>query len=212
MLTDDERLLRDLAYPLIEPPYDRGRWDSLMLEYGIRRSQEVNWPVHDHRAYGTRLMVRPYRSAAGRYSQLIDDIRNDIVRVDPFFAVARRVLDIDARRAKSLAYVSETTTEERTNVRNRIAENALIVSWVKHSLKQRADAFRYALERIVIATPFPMAVDAERTLAHLQHQIATFRLVAMRSTKTIARSVDLPPQRVKTSGGVGSAVTRQTAA
>jgi hypothetical protein len=26
-LTDNERLLRDLAYPLIEPPYDRQRWN-----------------------------------------------------------------------------------------------------------------------------------------------------------------------------------------
>jgi hypothetical protein len=36
-LTDDERLLRDLAYPLIEPPYDRQRWYSVLGEWGVTR-------------------------------------------------------------------------------------------------------------------------------------------------------------------------------
>jgi hypothetical protein len=34
-LTDDERELRDLAYPLIEPPYDRQKWYSVAGEYGL---------------------------------------------------------------------------------------------------------------------------------------------------------------------------------
>ena len=34
-LTDEERQLRDLAYPLIEPPYDRQRWYSVLGEYGV---------------------------------------------------------------------------------------------------------------------------------------------------------------------------------
>jgi hypothetical protein len=29
-LTDEERRLRDLAYPLIEPPYDRNKWYSVL--------------------------------------------------------------------------------------------------------------------------------------------------------------------------------------
>ena len=33
-LTDDERALRDLAYPLIEAPYDRHKWYSIAGEYG----------------------------------------------------------------------------------------------------------------------------------------------------------------------------------
>ena len=31
-LTDEERTLRDLAYPLIEPPYDRNKWYSVIGE------------------------------------------------------------------------------------------------------------------------------------------------------------------------------------
>ena len=32
--TDEERQLRDLAYPLIEPPYDRQRWYSISTNTG----------------------------------------------------------------------------------------------------------------------------------------------------------------------------------
>ena len=35
-MTDDEGLLRDLAYPLIEPPFDRNRWYSVIGEYERR--------------------------------------------------------------------------------------------------------------------------------------------------------------------------------
>jgi len=35
--TDDERALRDNAYPLIEPPYDRQQWYSVTGEYGLIR-------------------------------------------------------------------------------------------------------------------------------------------------------------------------------
>ncbi len=31
-LTDEERRLRDLAYPLIDPPYDRNKWYSFLGE------------------------------------------------------------------------------------------------------------------------------------------------------------------------------------
>ncbi len=37
-LTDDERPLRDLAFPLIEPPYDRLRWDAMVYENGSKYS------------------------------------------------------------------------------------------------------------------------------------------------------------------------------
>ena len=43
-LTDAERQLRDLAYPLIAPPYDRQRWYSVLAEYGLidRKSTRLN--------------------------------------------------------------------------------------------------------------------------------------------------------------------------
>ena len=35
--TDDERALRDNAYPLIEPPFDHQQWYSVAGEYGLIR-------------------------------------------------------------------------------------------------------------------------------------------------------------------------------
>jgi hypothetical protein len=187
-LTDDERQLRDLAYPLLEPPYDRERWDTLLLHYGIARSGENAFAATDRRAYGRRLMERPYRSAGARYAQLIDDIRNDGVRAASFFEIARRVLDMDARRAQALAHLDRPTAEERTQAVRRMHENRLVIAWVQHALAERIAAYRDALERMVVATPFPMAADADRSLRQLQQQVAASSLLAPPRAALSARS------------------------
>jgi hypothetical protein len=171
-LTDDERLLRDLAYPLIEPPYDRQQWYSVLNEYGAGHTQQPDRTYIDPVGYGKWLLDEPYRSATGRYGQLIEDIRNDVVRIEPFCTTALRVADMDRKRHKSLAHVAALTADERKNALRRMRENALIIRWVQQSLKARAASFRYALERLVIATPSPMAVEAERTLNQLHQHIA----------------------------------------
>jgi hypothetical protein len=170
-LTDDERQLRDLAYPLIEPPYDRQRWYSIVGEYGLTHIFHCGCDF-DATAYERVLNSTWYRSATGRYARLNDDIRNDVVRVPAFFSVARRVLDMDRKREKSLAYVSGLTAEELTDAVQRVAENSLVIGWVQQSLVNRAASYRYALERLVIATPTPIAVETERSLTLLQTRIA----------------------------------------
>src|ERR1700731_3607905 len=77
-LTDGERQLRDLAYPLIEPPHSRPAWKS----------------VFGGPACGRQLGGEPHGSHASRYAQLIDDVRDDISRFEPFYANAIRVLDL----------------------------------------------------------------------------------------------------------------------
>jgi len=63
-LTDDERTLRDLAYPLIEPPYDRNKWYSVLGEYGVIGA---GWRgSFDRTAYTTRLLTSRYRSPSAR--------------------------------------------------------------------------------------------------------------------------------------------------
>jgi hypothetical protein len=178
-LTDDERQLRDLAYPLIEPPYERNRWFSVLNEYGLNRRFQPDWYVCDVFAYGNLLMSKPFRSATARYNQLDDDIRNDVVRMDPFFTVARRVIDIDIRREKSLAHVTAIPEGADANARARIAENALIVAWVQQSLADRAESYRLALERLVVATPTPMAVEVERSIMLMRQKIAQYQIVAV---------------------------------
>jgi hypothetical protein len=170
-LTDEERKLRDLAYPLIDPPYDRNQWYSALGELGLGSRE---WPWPDRNAYASRLFTTAYRSQTARYNRLIEDIRNDVVRLDPFFATARYVSDMDARRAKGLAYVQRLSGEERANTEWRMAENRNIILWVRGSLDERVASYRIALERMVIAAPSPIAGEAERQLTLLQQRIAGY--------------------------------------
>jgi hypothetical protein len=170
-LTDEERRLRDLAYPLIEPPYDRNRWYSVLGEYGLTTRP---WSYPDRATYASRLMQTAYRSQTARYNKLIEDIRNDVVRLDPFFSVARYVADMDSKREAGLGHFTRLTPEERANALQRIEENRAIVRWVQESLVERAESYKLALERLAIAAPAPVAVEAERALALLQQRIGAY--------------------------------------
>jgi nitrate reductase assembly molybdenum cofactor insertion protein NarJ len=170
-LTEEERMLRDLAYPLIEPPYDRQKWYSVLGEMGVGARQ---WPYPDRNAYASRLFTTAYRSQTARYNRLVEDIRNDVMRLDPFFSSAHYVTEMDSKREKALAYVSNLTAEERDNTLQRIAENRSIVQWVRGSLHERTESYRVALERMVIAAPSPVAVEAERSLTLLQQRISGY--------------------------------------
>jgi hypothetical protein len=174
-LTDPERRLRDLAYPLIEPPFDRARWYAIVNEYGV--SHVFGWPEFTVEGYSERLLDRHYRSATARYAQLNTDIRNDVVRIPDFFATARIVLDLDSKRTQSLGYVS-AVPGEAVNAVARNAENELVIGWVQVALVQRFEAYCFALQRLVIATPSPMAVEIEQSLTLLNTRVAENRLLA----------------------------------
>jgi hypothetical protein len=174
-LTDEERTLRDLAYPLIEPPFDRARWFSIVNEYGV--SHYLGWPGFAVEEYSVKLMGQHYRSATARYHQLNTDVRNDVVRIPDFFMTARRVLDLDNKRAQSFRYVAGMTPPEAGNANARIAENQLVIGWVQRSLVERSEAYCFALQRLVIATPAPMAVEVERSITLLNTRIGENQLI-----------------------------------
>jgi len=177
-LTDEERTLRDLAYPLIEPPFDRARWYAIVNEYGV--SHYYGWPEFKVEGYSARLMGEAYRSASARYDRLNTDIRNDVERVPEFFATARTVLDLDGKRRQSFAYVSRLARAEKSNATARIAENELVIGWVQRAVAERSQAYCFALQRLVIATPNPMAVEVERSLILLNTRIAENHVLAGR--------------------------------
>jgi hypothetical protein len=176
-LTDDERTLRDLAFPLIEPPYDRIRWDAVVYEYGTKESfQRKLWAPSDITAYHRHLQVSLLRSTAARYNQIIDDVRNDIVRIEPFFMTARRVVDLDRRRQASMEHIPSLTPAERVNAQARVGENSFTITWVAQSLDQRCASYRFALEHLAVAEPEPIAAEADRLLTELQQRIAANRV------------------------------------
>ena len=101
-LTENERQLRDLAYPLIEPPRSRPAWKSVFGDYQPLPSPWRQKVVFDRTTYGRALIDEPHRSHTSRYQQLIEDVRNDITRFEPFFASAARVVELDRKRNASL--------------------------------------------------------------------------------------------------------------
>jgi hypothetical protein len=176
-LTEEERTLRDLAFPLIEPPYDRVRWDAVVYEYGIKRSFRRELWVQDVAAYYAHLAGPFHRSSVARYNKLIDDIRDDIVRIEPFVEAARRVVELDKHRENSMQYLSTVSPPEKDQGMARIGENALTIAWVQHSLTERCAGYRFALEHLVVAEPEPAAAEAERVLMQLQQLIKGTQLV-----------------------------------
>jgi hypothetical protein len=169
-LTDEERQLRDLAFPLIEPPYERQQSNAVALEYGAAGTAGVS-----RTSYADYLLGSRFRSTSGRYAQITEDVRNDITRLPGFFEAASHVADIDSKRRKSLAYVHDLSSGERDEALRRIRESASLISLVRVRLMQRVAAYRFAMERLVVMTPSPEAVEVERALNRLQGLVEYYR-------------------------------------
>lgn len=171
-LTDDERMLRDLAYAIIAPPITKQKWLVTITDLRQSRVLPNNEPPFDVEKYADTLIETPYRSATARYSRLIDDIRADSLRVSPFFSVAARIVEMDTARERSLHAVSRLTPEERETAMARVAENRMLIGWVYHRLGERSRGYKYALERLFLKTPAPAGVDAERALRAYDERLA----------------------------------------
>jgi hypothetical protein len=176
-LTEDERTLRDLAFPLIEPAYDRDRWDAVVYEYGQKREFQRSLWIVDPSAYYRELLAADYRSSAGRYNRLNDDVRNDIVRIGPFFYTAHRVIEADRKRQATMALIPDVSPPERFNALARVSENNLTIAWVEQSLAQRCASYRFALNRLAVSEPEDLATNVDVSLTLLQQQIASNQLV-----------------------------------
>ena len=187
-LTDYERQLRDLAYPLIEPPQLRQDRDSFTREYGYNRAQYHSGA--DTTAYAAWLVAYPSRSPSSRYFRLLDDIRNDTTRVPYFFETAAHVADMDRKRRRAFNYIQVTSAGERGEAWQRMNENAAIVAQVRGSLAQRVASYRFALERLIIMSPSSQAAQVELMIDQLRNTIARYRKGAPRSQPegSLARS------------------------
>lgn len=187
-LTENERLLRDLAYPLIEPPHSRPAWKSVFGDYRPMPAPWRQTPLFDRTAYGRLLIDEPHRAHDSRYAQLIEDVRNDLTRFDPFYFTAAKVIELDKKRNAALQFVSELSPRERADAIARMEENALVVQWVEQCLQRRVSSYRWALERLVLQAPDNIAADADRLIGELEVR-AINAAVAARPARGRALSV-----------------------
>ena len=171
--TDDERTLRDLAYAFLQPP-ESSDWHFIVAGADFFELWD-HWIVgpqpFDVRSYAEHLIAKPYRSSTARYARLIDDIRADAGRVTPFFSMANRVLEADAVRARGFQYVSRLPLETFDLARARVAENRELIDRVYDRFRERIASYRYALECLLVLTPSPNAVEAERALHALEDRL-----------------------------------------
>jgi hypothetical protein len=182
-LTDDERQLRDLGRAIIPLPHERNRWDTVFREYVLdeileeRPPKNGPVPVRFDRAaywYDLREHEDERRSEASAYAKLIADAREDVIRLEPFFAIAARVADMDRRRETVLAQAASSDPDERVHARKRNHENIAIVNRVCRALGERMLSYNYALERLVVHAPSPLAAESERALTLLHTRIGQY--------------------------------------
>jgi hypothetical protein len=163
-LTDPEVELRDRSYVLIRPNEPRGSWNIYIAGFQIAGLLPPRFTYEDHTEYARMLLWTPARSEASSYNRLIEDMDGDGRLTGPFVAIACVVADLDLKRERSLAYVTELSGGETGNAFGRIRENRMVTAWVQRALHWRLGSYRYALERLVIAVPSARAVEAERAL------------------------------------------------
>jgi hypothetical protein len=171
--TDDERRLCDLAYAVLLPPevesptrFTHGNADLIAWW-----NEWIAAHPFDVQNYAKYLINKPYRSSTSRYARLIDDIRADIGRVPLFFSMANRVLEADAVRSRSFQFVSRFPPEHAELARERIAENRLLMDQVYERFRERIASYHYALESLLVLSPSPNAIEAERALAVLEDRL-----------------------------------------
>jgi hypothetical protein len=171
-LTDDEASLREQAFSILQPPQHREVWNTLVESFAQATAFPLDILRFDRYAYANMLIGMPYASEAGRYSRLIDDVGSDYLLLGPFMTTACRVVDMDARRARSLAYVQGFTEFEIGNALARNNENRILIEGAELTLDDRVWSYRYAVNRLVVAVPSRLAVQAERAVERYAVQVA----------------------------------------
>lgn len=176
--TDDERTLHNLAYAILLPPEleSPSRLTLAGVDFiALWNRFFVEPPLFNVQSYAEYLIAKPYRSSTARYARLIDDIRADAGRVPLFFSMANRVLQSDAVRQRSFQFVA-LPGEKYGLARARVIENRQLMDQVYVRFRQRLASYRYALECLLVLTPSPMAVEAERALFVLEDRLKRMTL------------------------------------
>jgi hypothetical protein len=176
--TDDEREWRDLAWGLLEPPHDAHPAPGTMAEWRRQRILRNDYPAFDRTVCARDLLGTSMRSSGTRYRLIIEASETDRARIAPFFALAERVFVMDAAREKSLLAIPDVTPGEFAEAMARVAENRMLHGWVHRRLGERVACYRFALERLAIATPMPQVVEVERAILALEEDIRQIRRIA----------------------------------
>jgi hypothetical protein len=165
--TDDEIEMRERAWRFLMPSHDKANLSQAIAELAYTRVLPPI-PHSGHNHYHLLLMTEEYRSVASRYAKLGQDVEADRLLMVPFSQAAARVCAADRTRALALNDVKQLTHIQREQAVARIAENRMLVDWVRRDMRDKAASYRHALEQIVISAPMREAIRAEQALLALE--------------------------------------------
>ncbi|ADZ71366.1 hypothetical protein [Polymorphum gilvum] len=152
-LTDDEKLLRDLGWGLIRPPWTKDWIGGTLVELTRTRilpEEQGRVPVV---LYSIFLNSEKFRSSNARYDRIAADARGDAKLVMPFCEVARRVEQADEERLRALNARPLVTEEAFAGANARVWENRTYLRWVSQALRFRIKAYQTAVDQLEIETP-----------------------------------------------------------
>ncbi|MGL5116256.1 MAG: hypothetical protein ACRC7G_05305 [Beijerinckiaceae bacterium] len=165
--TDDEIELRDRAWRFLMPSHDKANLQMKLAELSYTRILPPI-PHSGHSHYHLLLMAEDYRSVASRYQKLGEDVESDRQLMIPFSQAAARVCAADRVRIQSLNHVQKLSETQRASAVARVAENRMLVDWVRRDMRDKAAAYRYAVEHIAIEAPMREAIRAEQAVIALE--------------------------------------------
>ena len=149
-LTDDERQLRDLAYPLIEPPHSRPAWKSVFGDYKPLPSP---WRQGGRSSIAPPMAASDRRAAPLAFLALCATDRRRARRHHPVRTVFRQRRQAYSTSTASVTPASSSSRNCRrasAPTRSPACRRILIVQWVQQCLERRVSSYRWALERLVI--------------------------------------------------------------
>lgn len=174
-LTDDELEMRRRAWHFLMPGHEEAVFRMRLSELAYTRVLPP-FPYHGREAYHATLMSGQFRSVASRYRRLADDIESDRQLTFPFTRVAARVCQADRVRSAAIPHVAHLDGHTHEHALARMAENALLVAWVKTEMVRRTEMWRYALEHLVLEGPQREAIIAERALLAIERDMQMIAL------------------------------------
>jgi hypothetical protein len=172
-LTDDETELRERAVRFLFPAHESDTRERMLAELVRSRILPPTWTLMEPDSYYERLISGSHRSPASLYRRLSEDSINDSTLLTPFAATARRVLAMDRVRLRALEGAEGLSAENKADLypqaRARITQNRCLIALVHHRAGLRRQSWQHALDRLVVETPDPAAIAAERSLLRIRH-------------------------------------------
>jgi hypothetical protein len=165
--TDDEIEMRDRAWRFLMPAHDKAILQQAIAELAYTRVLPPI-PHSGLNHYHLLLMAEDYRSVSSRYAKLGQDVEADRLLMVPFTQAAARVCAADRVRVLALNDVQQLTHVQREQAVARVAENRMLVDWVRRNMRDKAASYRYALEHVTVGAPMRESIRAEQALLALE--------------------------------------------